>query len=441
MIKNIYKFIIIFNILCILIFNSSRIFAADIKKQGDELINDSVWQKKEPVSPKLYQYTIAVIGDTQNIIGNSDKYKAMYQWLASNTKNNKIKFVIGLGDITGQNADVEWGTARDGISLLDDIIPYSLVNGNHDYSNGKEPTNLNKYFPFNKYSSQKWFGGAYEIGSLDNAWYKLDVGYTKYLILALEFGPTNDVIDWASGVIRDNSDYNVIITTHSYLEQDGTTKIIQGLPSSYYNDANDGDVLWNNLISKYNNISLVLCGHVISDKIVIAQQSGINKNTVTQILCNPQGVDSVYSGTGLVLLLHFSNGGSTVTTEYYSTIRDEYFLEENQTTFNINIVGKQNYDETSEQTSNYETEVQVETNTVLNESESIPIGTNYFLESDISATQPNESLSSNTTKENETTNNTNNNGCKSFISVRLLSIIFIIYGYWVLMRKNIWANT
>ncbi len=206
--------------------------------------------------------------------------------------------------------------------MLDGVLPYSFVNGNHDYSPGKSPVNMNNYFPYSKYSAVSWFGGAYETGTLDNAWYTFKAGENNYIVLALEYGPTEDVITWAAGVIETHPDSNIIITTHAYLFRDGTT-----------------------------NIVLVISGHDPCDDVVITTQTGTNGNMVTQILCDPQGVDSAYGATGLVLLLHFSEGGSKITTEYYSTVRNEYFLGSNQTSFNLAVVNRK------------ETETQAQTDT------------------------------------------------------------------------------
>jgi hypothetical protein len=38
-------------------------------------------------------------------------------------------------------------------------------------------------------------------------------------------------------------------------------------------------------------------------------------------------------------MLYFSEDGKTVSTEYYSTIRDQYFMTENMYTFELDLVG------------------------------------------------------------------------------------------------------
>jgi hypothetical protein len=43
-------------------------------------------------------------------------------------------------------------------------------------------------------------------------------------------------------------------------------------------------------------------------------------------------------GTGMVAMAYFSNGGKTVQMEYYSTIRNQWYLKENSFTMEVNAV-------------------------------------------------------------------------------------------------------
>ena len=87
--------------------------------------------------------------------------KKVYDWILSNRNSKKIKYVMGLGDITDSynktyassyNAETgysfdtktEWDIAYEQLSRLDGIIPYSIVRGNHD-----SVTYMDKYFADN----------------------------------------------------------------------------------------------------------------------------------------------------------------------------------------------------------------------------------------------------------------------------------------------------
>jgi hypothetical protein len=99
--------------------------------------------------------------------------------------------------------------------------------------------------------------------------------------------------------------------------------------------------MWDKLISKHENIVLVLSGHDPCDNVVMTQTEGDHGNIVTQMLIDPQGVDAALGVTGLVAMLYFSEDGSHVTVEYYSTVREQFFISTNQFEFDLAVVGKQ----------------------------------------------------------------------------------------------------
>ena len=167
------------------------------------------------------------------------------------------------------------------------------------------------------------------------AWQELIVGQTKYLILSLDFGAPDEILAWASGVIEAHPEHRVIVTTHAYLDTDGTTrdKGEKHNASSYplQTDAdsvqtkNDGDSLWKKFVSKHESIFLVLSGHISAEGVVINQRKGDAGNTVTEMLIDPQTIDKEYAGgTGMVAMLYFSHDSDIVGVEYYSTAMDVY---------------------------------------------------------------------------------------------------------------------
>ena len=173
-----------------------------------------------------------------------------------------------------------------------------------------------------------------------NTWQKFTVGEVKYLVLTLDYGAETPILNWASNIIESNPDYNVIITTHAYLFRDGTT-LDQGdvCPPATSGGYNNGDHMWELLIKNHENIVLVLSGHDPCDNIVMAQNEGKNGNTVTQLLIDPQGVDASQGATGMVAMLYFSEDGKNVTVEYYSTVKEQYFMTENQFSFTLDPAG------------------------------------------------------------------------------------------------------
>ncbi|MBQ5808546.1 MAG: hypothetical protein IIW21_02175 [Clostridia bacterium] len=135
-------------------------------------------------------------------------------------------------------------------------------------------------------------------------------------------------------------DHNVIITTHAYLFRDGTTLDENDVcPPSGSGNYNNGDDMWDKLVSKHENIVLVISGHDPSDLVVLTQTEGEGGNVVSQLLVDPQTTDKTYEGLGMVAMLYFSEDGQNVTLQYYSTTKNMLFRSVNQFSFTLDTVG------------------------------------------------------------------------------------------------------
>ena len=296
-----------------------------------------------------FAYSLAVVGDTQKMTkydaANGTEYLSnIYTWLLDNKEEEKIEYVMGLGDIVDTfNSTAtasEWAWAKEQITRLDGNIAYSLVRGNHDNS-----TYFNDTFGGHEpYITS--IGGYYdeENKTIENTWRKIKVNGVEYLIFTLDYGAKDPVLAWAGEIIDANPQSHVIITTHAYMFRDGTTLDAGDVypPSNADAENNNGDDMWNEFVSQHENIFLVLSGHDPEDDVIMRQDAGVHGNTVTQMLIDPQGMDQGYLGTGddptgMVCLLHFSGDAKTVDVEYYSTVRGAYYKTSNQFTFETGI--------------------------------------------------------------------------------------------------------
>ena len=288
---------------------------------------------KEPVTD--FDYSMVLVGDTQIVTYlYPDDLHNVYDWIIDNKESKKIAYVMGLGDITDRNTDKEWTLAYEQISRLNGVVPYSLVRGNHDGADGMEKT-------FNTAPYKTSYQGSYDHTIL-NTCRRINVGKRKYLIFALDIGPSDDVLNWADKIIANHPDHNVIITTHIYLGTNG-----QQIPdgATKYKGVNDPDDMWEKLIKKHHNISMVICGHAPSEKVVVNERVGDKGNVVTEMLVDHQGVDNSLRGVGVVVTLHFKNGSDKVVVETYSTIRGKYYLPENQFEMTVNTIEAGTYSE------------------------------------------------------------------------------------------------
>ena len=297
-----------------------------------------------------YEYSFAVIGDTQWLSKYAPaKMEGIYDWILANKDQKKIAHVFGLGDITEDwntaNKEQEWIRAYQYISKLNGIVPYSLVRGNHD-----ESLYFNKYFATAAYMDQ--YDGYFMVdGDIRNSYKTLNFGEVDYLVLNLDFGAGDKILEWANDVVLAHPNHRVIITTHAYQGTDGghfsadnvsTGADIYSLTdvditvNFESRDYNNGVAIWEKFVSKHPNIFLVLSGHTADEDILVLQSEGDHGNTVTQMLIDPQWLDpQKKDGVGMVAMLYFSADGNQVSVEWISTDTGKYYKESNQFTLDL----------------------------------------------------------------------------------------------------------
>jgi len=304
---------------------------------GHHLRSDTWMTEEEADLPTDYAYSFAVVGDTQflsryNVSGFEDNLDNLYKWILDNQERFKTQHVFGVGDIVESGEEAtnnpsginEWEKAYKAISQMDGKISYSLVRGRaHD-----DPTLFNQYMGTEAYyamfkGSEEY--GFYKEGRIDSTWRTFTVGQTKYLFLMLDYGIGGDLIPWAEEIIASHPDHRVIITTHKYLNTDGT---LEGTGEAGFA-----------AFGKYDNVELVLCGHAGGEDIVYRRDMSPEGNLHTSMMINSQSMDKYYpnyGGFGMVAMLYFSEDGNTVTVRYYSTVLERYFRPGNQFTLKLN---------------------------------------------------------------------------------------------------------
>ena len=319
----------------------------DLSGKGQNLLVDKLWLEKSEVEAARGDYCFAIVGDTQSLLKYyPNEMSAMYDWILAHQTEFNIQYVMGLGDVTEDGTAAEFAFAKENIYKLNGKIPFSIAMGNHDkYDANRQlyvPKDYSEYF-FNQYFYNEEYlaqlDGWYADGDVTSSYNAFEAGSTKWLLLNLEFGPNDAVLNWASNVINAHPDHKVIVTTHAYLYRDGTTVDANDCyPASGYNsNFNDGDQMFEKLISQHENIELVISGHDPCDHIVCTQVKGKNGNTVTQLLIDPQYMDAFYGATGMVALLHFSEADNTMTVRYYSTAKDMYGSAKSQFTVKLDL--------------------------------------------------------------------------------------------------------
>lgn len=345
----------------------------DLSTKHNDISVLKLWLNKNEVDPVGdYAYSFAVIGDTQTMNERDPAaMESIYDWLIANKDAHNIQYVLGMGDITDDSTDKEWENANAFISKLNGVIPYSLCRGNHDdwddfnrhLHNGfydatvegmATPGNIELTDPTQPglipgklpdgsmglvTREEDVPEGGTVKGDLTNSYRTIEVNGTKYLIMTLDFAPNSKALQWANDVIAAHPDHWVIVTTHAYMYHDGTTLSKEDCypPSTYtgYTDAQNGDDMWDKAFSQHKNVLLVLSGHDPWQHIVYRQDKGVNGNTVTQMLIDPQYTDLYVGSTAMVAMLYFSEDGQTMTVRFYSVSKDCYGSELSQFTVNL----------------------------------------------------------------------------------------------------------
>ncbi len=280
-------------------------------------------------------FTVILFPDTQvEVECYPAIWEAMTQWCVNNKTVNNIQAVIGLGDVTNTYADAEFTEAVAGWNNIKNSgIPYVPLIGNHDYAqtmiSTRDTTKWNANFGISYFTGQSWFGGALN-NYTENYYVKLDIGNSKYLILCLEVFPRPATVDWADDILKANLDRQVIVATHSYLNNDGS----RSLPTDKYSTVTylgngtgtlgySGSQLWDNLIKQYSNILLVVCGHYIcSPTSAYSKGRGVNGNLVHQLFCDHQC--DANGGNGYLMILKFRPALKKIEVTTYSPTLNAY---------------------------------------------------------------------------------------------------------------------
>jgi predicted MPP superfamily phosphohydrolase len=255
-------------------------------------------------------FTLAVLPDTQFYCdtrlklsskwGNGDLRRYFFEqtrWVRDNRERLNITFLVHEGDIVQTDAPEEWAIAKEAMSILDGEVPYCMCLGNHDMGFKKtdnkyggdiavnRTTQFNKYFPREIFAKRREFGGTFDPDRHDNSWYHFEAAGLKFLVVALEYNPRDEVLDWANMIVAEHPDHRVIVLTHSYLKGN-KTRTTNRLELK----GNNGEQIWQKLVRKHRNIFMVLCGHFSGEAVLTS--AGDHGNQVHQILSNYQGLNN-----------------------------------------------------------------------------------------------------------------------------------------------------
>jgi hypothetical protein len=237
--------------------------------------------------------------------------------------------------------------------LMDGIVPYVLVPGNHG-------TDANRVGPIDNYfgpATMPWITGTMIAGQIENNYALVNIGPQPWLILGLEFGPRDVVLAWTDGVLKAHPALPAIIVTHAYLDQNGKRYniAVSGLDASQPNyqpfipqafgytpkeGINDGEQIWQRLILPNPNVRLVLCGHANG----AARLTSIRPDAspVHQMVSDYQWLNSGtihrIGDSGYLRILEFNYAKKEIHVRTYSPYLDQSMTDDaNQFTLTLDL--------------------------------------------------------------------------------------------------------
>lgn len=295
--------------------------------------------------------TIVVLPDTQYY---SSSYPSVFtgqtDWIIAQKPALNIAAVLHVGDIVDSDLTVQRAVGNPAMRELDNVVPYVVVPGNHDYSDADRKSGMENYFAP---SSMPWITGTMKPDKIDNNYMLVDIGPQKWLILGLEFAPGDAVLAWADTVLKTYAQYPAILLTHLYLYNDGTRYDInvggndqsqstyQWWNPQYYGftaaeGINDGEAMWQKLVLPNSNVRLVFCGHMTG----WARQTSTRPDgtTVHEMLSDYQWLNGENFGYGYLRVVQFDYGSKTIQVQTFSPYLNAFLTDDpNQFMLDLNL--------------------------------------------------------------------------------------------------------
>jgi hypothetical protein len=229
--------------------------------------------------------------------------------------------------------------------LLDGVVPYVLTIGaGHDFSSSRDDTLFNSYFTIDNAIKNSLLADVLKERKLEDSYSLVTLGDQKYLVIALNSGPSDAAVEWANGLVEKYEDHQVLLVTHMLLTKQGTfmtdADTDQWPPTAYYfsrrpgESVNTGQQLWEKLLSKQPNILMAWCGHVGVSAVTRRVDVGEHGNTVFSLMADYQ--NAPHGGDGWLVLMTF-NPDQMVDVRVFSPYLNAYKYDVDRFGFNSRL--------------------------------------------------------------------------------------------------------
>ncbi|SFJ87821.1 3',5'-cyclic AMP phosphodiesterase CpdA [Amycolatopsis sacchari] len=255
------------------------------------------------------RFTLAVMPDTQYLFdeGGTDQepVRESLRYLLRQRQEDNIVFMAHLGDVTEHGTEAEMALADRVFATVDGKLPWSVLGGNHDVSGDDQrgDTPFLRTFGPRRFVRSQTFRGASPDGY--NTYYTFQAADRTWLLLALDWRTSDKGLAWARQVLDRNPGVPTILTTHDFVEPDGTG----GASLS-----DNGKHMWDGLVRRYDQIFLTLNGHYWpAGRTTLTNDAG---NPVFSHITNYQ--DRYYGGAGMIRYYTFDLARNAIDVETFS---------------------------------------------------------------------------------------------------------------------------
>ncbi len=334
--------------------------AVEVTKVPEKKV-DTVFTPPALTDPQ--SWSMVVVPDIQTYIKQIENHgilDMMLAWIVKHRTDMKIQQVlftgdlvyfndtgkvvpaenIGLGRMTDLIAKEQWEATSKLLQRLDGQVPYILCTGNHDYgrkSAENRKTWFNHYFPTdrNPLTRQQLLEcapNAFDDKTLETSAYEFTAPHPdnrKFLVITLQFAPTDDDLEWAKKIADDPrfANHFGIVLTHSYMRGNGK-RIEKEKYILCKQGGNSGEGIFRKLVYPAKNIRLIVCGHVCKKdnwekSVGFSMDKNSSGKSVAQMVFNTQAIGGGFSGSGgdgWLRLLEFMPDGKTIKARTFSPL-------------------------------------------------------------------------------------------------------------------------
>ncbi|GAA4781233.1 LamG-like jellyroll fold domain-containing protein [Microbacterium gilvum] len=191
----------------------------------------------------------------------TNPFEVQTQWIVDHQDELDIPFAVHVGDVVDQQGVTgQWDAAERAMGILEDGgVPYSVLPGNHDVADMNARSSVGNSANYLASFGQTQLaaqGGSALIGTFEDGLssaYLFEAEGHQWMSLAIAWNASDATFDWAQGILDAHPGVPVVLSSHAIINiaED------QLSPASWW----WGDLLWDELITKNDQIVVTVNGH------------------------------------------------------------------------------------------------------------------------------------------------------------------------------------